>query len=257
MGGFASMVGKTKLGMVICGTMNVVICDDEKYFTDVLEQQIRTYAAHNDFKLEIHTFHSAKELLCADLSDCDALFLDIDMPETTGLEAAQMIRMNYPDLILVFITGWIEYAPAGYRVNAFRYLLKKKLPEELPVCLDEIRAKMFENAAMVTVQTRERTLEIAIKNILYAEGTSHRSVYLHLLKGQEPVECVGKLADYEEHLANNGFLRLQKSFLANMEHIVKIRNYIATLRDGTELKVSERQYAEVKKQFFMWKGKIL
>ena len=148
---------------------------------------MRSYAAHNDFKLEIQTFCSAKAMLLADLSDCDALFLDIDMPEISGLEAARMIRVIYPDLILVFITGWIEYAPAGYRVNAFRYLLKKNLSEELPVCLDEIRAKMFENAAMVTVETRERTLEIAIKNILYAEGTSHRSLYLHLLKGPESV----------------------------------------------------------------------
>ena len=164
--------------------------------------------------------------------------------------------MNYPDLILVFITGWIEYAPAGYRVNAFRYLLKKKLSEELPVCLDEIRAKLYENAAMITVQTRDRTLELAIKNILYAEGTSHRSVFLHLKEGGA-IECVGKLSDYEARLSDNGFLRLQKSYLANMEHIVKIRNYIATLRDGTELKVSERQYAQVKKQFLMWRGRIL
>lgn len=251
------MVEKKKIGMVICGTMNVVICDDEKYFTDMLEQQIRDYAAYNDFKLVIHTFLSAKALLSADLSDCDALFLDIDMPETTGLEAARMIRVNYPDLILVFITGWIEYAPAGYRVNAFRYLLKKNLSEELPVCLDEVRAKMFENAAMITVQTRERTLEIAIKNILYLEGTSHRSVYLHLAKEQKEIECVGKLADYEALLSGSGFLRLQKSYLANMEHIVKIRNYLALMRDGTELKVSERKYAAVKKQFLMWKGRIL
>ena len=251
------MVEKKKTRMVICGTMNVVICDDEKYIVDMLERQIRDYAAYTDFKLAIHTFLSAKALLSADLSDCNALFLDIDMPEMTGLEAARLIRVNYPDLILVFITGWIEYAPAGYRVNAFRYLLKKNLAEELPLCLDEVREKMFENAAMVTIQTRERTLEIPIKNILYLEGTSHRSVYLHLAKGQKVIECVGKLADYEALLSGSGFLRLQKSYLANMEHIVKIRNYLALMRDGTELKVSERQYAGVKKQFLLWRGRIL
>ena len=110
---------------------------------------------------------------------------------------------------------------------------------------------------MITVQTRDRTLELAIKNILYVEGTSHRSVFLHLVKERDAIECVGKLSDYEVRLSDNGFLRLQKSYLANMEHIVKIRNYIATLRDGTELKVSERQYAQVKKQFLMWRGRIL
>lgn len=237
--------------------MNIVICDDNEKFVAELESKIRREAALKDVIFQVKTFNSSKELLASDLSDCDVLFLDIDMPNINGLEAARMIRMNYPDLILVFITGWIEYAPAGYRVNAFRYLLKKNLSEELPVCLDEVQAKMFENAAMVTIQTRERTLEIAIKNILYLEGTSHRSVYLHLAKEQKAIECVGKLADYEALLSGSGFLRLQKSYLANMEHIVKIRNYLAFMRDGTELKVSERQYAEIKKQFLMWKGRIL
>ena len=251
------MLKKKSLRMVTCKKMNIIICDDEKLFTDTLERQIRSYAAFNDFDTSIQVFHSSKALLNADLYNCDALFLDISMPEITGLEIARMLRINYPDLILVFVTGWIEYAPAGYRVNAFRYLLKKKLLSELPVCMDEIREKMFENAATITVQTRERSLEIAIKNILYIEGTAYRSVYLHLVKSLTALECTGKLADYEELLSNNGFLRLQKSYLANMEHIVKIRNYLAFLQDGTELKVSERRYSQVKKQFLMWKGKVL
>ena len=249
------MVKKSNIGTVTRRKMNIVICDDDMDFATTLESQIRSYAAYNDFEVNIQTFYSAKTLLSADLFNCDALFLDIDMPEITGLEAAQLLRADHPDLILIFITGWIEYAPAGYRVNAFRYLLKKDLIKELPRCMNEIREKMFENTATVIVYTRERTFEIAIKIILYFEGSAHRSVYLHLVKSAAPIECVGKLADYETLLLNNGFLRIQKSFLVNMDYITKIRNYIATLEDGTELKVSERQYSQIKKQFLMRRGK--
>ena len=251
------MVKSKSTRMVINKKMNIVICDDEKLFTNTLEQHIRNYAAHHDFNVNIQVFYAAQTLLNADLSNCDALFLDIAMPEITGLEAAKLLRRDYPDLILVFVTGWIDYAPAGYRVNAFRYLLKKKLVTELPICMDEIRERMFEDSATITVQTRDRTLEVAIKNILYIEGTARRSVYLHLEKSREPVECLGRLVDYEELLSNKGFLRLQKSYLANMNHIVKIRNYTAYLKDSTELKVSERRYSQVKQQFLMWKGRIL
>lgn len=251
------MVEKKNSRMEICGKMNVVICDDERYFTDALERLIRNYAALKDFKLAVQIFHTSKTLLQADLSTCDVLFLDIDMPEINGIETAREIRTHYPELILVFVTGWIDYAPAGYRVNTFRYLLKKNLAEELPICLDEIREKLFENAEMVTLQSRDRTIEIAIKSMMYFEGTAHRFVRLHLSKETMPVECLGRLSDYEKLLKEKGFLRLQKSYLVNMDHIVKIRNYYAVLRDGTELKVSERQYAHVKKQFLMWKGRIL
>lgn len=121
------MVKKSNIGTVTRRKMNIVICDDDMDFATTLESQIRSYAAYNDFEVNIQTFYSAKTLLSADLFNCDALFLDIDMPEITGLEAAQLLRADHPDLILIFITGWIEYAPAGYRVNAFRYLLKKDL----------------------------------------------------------------------------------------------------------------------------------
>ena len=169
--------------------MNIVICDDERYFVDLLELRLKKYAAGKDIGLNLQKCYSAQSLLSLDLMGCDAVFLDIDMPGTNGMEAAQALRKRYPKLILVFVTGWIQYAPAGYRVNAFRYLLKERLDDEL--------------------------------------------------------------------LSAKGFLRLQKSYLANMEHIIKMKNYTAFLRNGQELKVSERQYAQIRKRFLLWKGHIL
>lgn len=243
--------------VVIYKTMKIVICDDEAVFVNVIESQLRNYAAKIDLNIEITKCRSARELLSLDLLGCDVLFLDIDMPEINGITAAREIRKINRDVILVFVTGWIEYAPAGYQVNAFRYLLKTSLEQEFEPCMEDILARLHENAEMMLFQTRDRTLEISLRTILYLEGTQRRSVLLYLYDGRNPIECTGKLAEYDERLCEKGFLRLQKSYLANMDHIVRIKNYIALLRDGTELKVSERQYAEVKKQFLMWKGRIL
>ena len=236
--------------------MNIVICDDERIFANELEFEIRKIASRKDLVISIRKFTISKLLLASDLSDCDVIFLDIDMPAPNGLEAAKTLRENYPDLILVFVTGWIEYAPAGYRVNAFRYLLKKNLAEDLPICLDEIQDKLLDNSTVISFSTRERTIEIAVRNILYLEGTPRRSVLLYLKQLRTPIECVGKLSDYETELHDKGFLRLQKSYLANMNNIEKIKNYYAVLTDGTSLKVSERQYSKVCKTFLMWKGPI-
>lgn len=242
-----------KIGMI--ESMNIVICDDQHYFLEMMEKELRDYAAYRDLIIRIERFESSDRLINADLSGCDVLFLDIDMPGINGIDAARMLRENYPDLILVFVTGWIEYAPAGYRVNAFRYLLKSKLSEELAVCLDEVHEQLMKNAEMLSVNTRDRTIEVAIRNILFFEGTSQRAVLMHLNHPAKTVMCTGKLADYDLALAGKGFLRLQKSYLANLDNIMKIRNYTAVLRDGTELKVSEKRYSQIKKQFLMWKGK--
>lgn len=54
---------------------------------------------------------------------------------------------------------------------------------------------------------------------MYIEGTGHRMVLVHLVGQEKPLECSGKLAELDERLINDGFHRLQRSFLANIRHI--------------------------------------
>ena len=78
--------------VVIYKTMKIVICDDEAVFVNVIESQLRNYAAKIDLNIEITKCRSARELLSLDLLGCDVLFLDIDMPEINGITAARPLR---------------------------------------------------------------------------------------------------------------------------------------------------------------------
>ena len=237
--------------------MNIAICDDERNFAKMLKDYISEYAAIHDFTNHVELYFSPTQLLRADLSKCDVVFLDIEMPGIDGIETARQLRQQYDELLLVFITGWIKYAPDGYRVNAFRYLLKKSLPEDLWLCLDEIQEKLFENTECISLRSKERELEIPLKNIVYFEGTRQKNVLVYLKHELTPIECYGKISEKDELLQEKGFLRIQKSFLVNMAYIEKIRNYKARLRNGTELKVSERQYQSVNQQYLIWRGHML
>lgn len=236
-------------------SMRIAICDDNTAFVDTIVREITRWSAVLDLESDYLRFSSSKALLEHDLSSVQVLFLDIEMPKYNGIEVAHKIRENHPDIILVFVTSWLQYAPAGYRVNAFRYLLKNRLADELPQCLNEIRQKICETDKSIILQQRERSQEILIKDILYCEGTPHRSVLVHCLSmPDKALECTGKLRDYENRLAAHGFLRIQKSYLVNMAHIDRIKNHMAVLRNGNTLKVSEKNYSNVCKQFLMWRG---
>ena len=238
-------------------TMKITICDDNRSFAASVEARIRDYAAIRGMEIRVRTVYSAEELLQMDHTGTDVLFLDVEMPGLNGIEAAKELRRTYSDLLIVFVTCWIEYAQAGYRVNAFRYYLKEQLLSEFDACMDELVEKIRERSETVLIYAGGRTSEIPISSILYFEGTQKRSVLLHRAGGEGTVECAGKLSDFEELLRGKGFLRLQKGFLVNMSHIVKISNYYACLSDGAALKVSERQYADIKKRFILWKGREL
>lgn len=107
--------------------VKIVILDDELEFSKILDKKIKEYCARKDLLYDCQIFSSSKNLLEDDLSSIQVAFLDIDMPEINGLDVAKVLHQRYPEMILVFVTSFIKYAPSGYKVNAFRYLLKTQL----------------------------------------------------------------------------------------------------------------------------------
>ena len=233
--------------------VKIVILDDELEFSKILDKKIKAYCARKDLLYDCKIFSSSKSLLSEDLSSVQAAFLDIDLPDLNGLEIAAILRQRYPEMVLIFVTSFIEYAPSGYKVNAFRNLLKAKLDEELSSCMDDLQEKLYENNRVIQIRQKDRFLPIAIKDILYFEGTSQRRVQAILTCG-ETIECLGKLEDYDQFLSEQGFIRLQKSFLVNMQYIDKMASYSAQLRNNVTIKVSEKNYKAICRKFLLWKG---
>ena len=234
--------------------MKVIICDDNSTFVFKLKNLISDYCAKKDLPLDCSLYYSPTSVLSADLSSVQAVFLDIDMPKINGLEVAKQLRRRRPDLIIVFVTAYIEYAPAGYRVDAFRYLLKTQVNEELTSILDDIQQKLYASQETILLRQGDYDIPVALKDILYFEGTPRREVLVHLLNAAEPLHCSGKLADFVDSLHEKGFLRLQKSYLANMAHIIRIRSYKVTLRNYEVLKASEKNYSIICEEYLQWKG---
>lgn len=237
--------------------MKVAICDNDTDFILKLKNCIGDYFAHSNLIGEFVLFSSPVKMLEADLSAVDVVFLDVDMPEINGIEAAGYLRQKLPDVMLVFVTDYIEYAPAGYRVDAFRYLLKSRMSQELNSILDEIVDKLYVDQSTIQVKSQGEDILLPLKNIVYIEGTGRRMVLVHLVGEGNPLECSGKLSDFESQLNDSGFLRLQRSFLANIRHIKKISSYTAFLDNGTELRVTDKNYNQLRNSFLSWKGNRL
>lgn len=238
--------------------MNCVICDDDPLFAEQLKERIREQCVQNDWEYRCRQA-DAQTLLEMDFSAVDVLFLDIEMPDVNGLEAAKQIRQRYDDLLLVFVTGFIDYAPSGYKVHAFRYLLKSRLDEELPECLMDIQEKLYSSQESIRVKAINGEKCVRLKSIVYLEGTSKRHTLLHLYEFGETVyvECLGLLSSYEKQLRDKGFLKIQKSYLVNMEYIQKMANYRAILKTKEELRTSISDFQEKRQTFLLWKGEHL
>ena len=136
--------------------MRIMVCDDNELFLSAFKQKIEDYCAKKDWECQIGVFSDPKKILNESIKDVEIVFLDIDMPNRNGLDIARELRSQSEDLIIVFVTGFLEYAPKGYTVGAFRYLLKTDIDNSLINCLDDIWEKLYVKQEAIAFLTEEQ-----------------------------------------------------------------------------------------------------
>ena len=107
--------------------MRILICDDEQKLIDLELSILQEYCRSTNIAATFFTFTDS--LSAGNIGEFDIAFLDIDMEKLNGIELARKLRSKNPTSIIIFVTNFIQYAPEGYEVNAFRYLLKSILCE--------------------------------------------------------------------------------------------------------------------------------
>lgn len=102
--------------------------DDETYMLKEIEEMLRRVRPND----EIFTFSNpAKALEAAKRQPADVAFLDIQMGSMTGLELALELKKLQPDMHIIFVTGYQEYAVQAFQMHATGYLLKPIVEEDL------------------------------------------------------------------------------------------------------------------------------
>lgn len=234
--------------------VRILLCDDNPVFLERVREMIRNTLASRKLDGAIHAFTAPGEIPEALLADCGIFFLDMDFPseQETGLTLAGKIRQINRDAVIVFLTNYIEYAPAGYKVQAFRYLLKSDVDSSLEETLWEAVGQLETKKETVQLSVSGESVTLFLEDILYLEAQAH-TVVVHT-RGQEAHRVYSSLASLEQQIGSRGFLRIQKSYLVNMRRIQRLRFDYVTLDDGTQLPVSKTGYAEQKRKYMLWKG---
>lgn len=161
--------------------MNLLVCNDDRQDLDQITALLAGPCQEVGAKLVATTQPEELE----DLSCFDLAFLDIDMKEMNGLTLARRLRAARPDAVIVFITNFVQYAPEGYEVQAFRYLLKPALEEKLPGCFALAVEELRRRRRSIIVRSEGEAVELQLRDILYFES-DQRMVTAHLLHNQRP-----------------------------------------------------------------------
>lgn len=241
--------------------IRIILCDDDSIFLERMRVDIRSALKQMNIEAVIQIFNEIETIPLQAMLDCDIIFLDIDFNDKkyTGIDVARKIRNARQNAIIIFLTNYIEYAPEGYEVQAFRYALKSEVDKKLTQYLQAAINKLFAEKEPFHINVSGEPVTLYLEDILYIESQGHNAVIFTQKprkKAELPKEykVYSTLSKLEQQLSSRGFLRIQKSYLANMRRMKQYRCNEALLDNGTTLPVSEKNYSENKKKYLLWRG---
>lgn len=211
-------------------TIRCVILDDEPMAVALLSKYVEKIPS---FELIKATTNPFEVLQLIAQTTIDLLFIDIQMPELTGL---QMMEMLGNKTKFVITSAYSEYALKGYEHNVVDYLLKpisfdrfyksvQKIETLFKEVVTEVAVKVEEKPdEFLFVKTDGKLVKIRLTDLLLIEGLKD---YLYLHLKNEKLIVLDTLKDFESKLPNLDFMRIHKSFIIRLDQIETIeRNRI-------------------------------
>ena len=237
--------------------INCIIVDDEQHAIDILEHYVKqtphlTHVASFTNPIEALKFIAGQKI--------DLVFLDIHMPELSGIDFIKAIQ-NKSKVILT--TAYSEFALEGYELYVVDYLLK---PIRLPRFLAAVQkvAEQANTTAEASSETKEddyifvkteakgKLLKINLADIDFIESMKN---YMAIHAGGQKILVYTSMKELEERLPKKQFIRVHKSFIIPISRITGIEGNMVRLKNvSAEILIGESYKAELME---IIKGKMI
>jgi DNA-binding LytR/AlgR family response regulator len=209
--------------------MKCTVIDDEPYALDLM----RGYVAKTPFLELTECFSNPfKALSFLTSTRVDLIFLDINMPEVTGI---QLIKSLPTPPKVIFTTAYPEFAAESYEYNAIDYLLKPVRYERFLKAVNKAAEFLNQNGlslpaaevaderlADIVIKSGTRFIKIDPNEILYVEGAGN---YMIFHTAGQKIMALLTMQEVIESLPADLFIRIHKSFIVSLKHIDMIENH--------------------------------
>lgn len=195
-----------------------IVVDDEPLAVELLADYLQKTPG---MQVVLKTTHVLDALHGVQQGNADLLFLDIQMPELTGIQFMKIIRNACP---VILTTAYAEYALEGYEYDVVDYLLKPVTFERFMVAVDKAKRRLEQAAPKempqqvehIFIKTEYRIQKIDLNDILYIEALRD---YIAIHTPTAKILSLESLRNMEEILPAAGFIRIHKSYIINQNKI--------------------------------------
>ena len=202
------------------------IVDDEPMALNLVESYVKK-TPFLDLKKKCSSAIEALEFIKEE--SVDLLFLDIQMPDLTGLEFSKMLSK---ETRVIFTTAFDQYALEGFKVEALDYLLKpfdyaeflaaaNKATTWFSLVKGKQKEIISEEKEFLFVKSEYKQLRIKLADVLYFEGLKDY-IKIWLKDNPKPILTLMSLKTLQDELPETKFMRVHRSFIVSLKNIEEI-----------------------------------
>lgn len=230
----------------------IAILEDGEKSIEWIQRIISQYFMKLNMDYKLFCFQNTQLFFkkLPELSSCRLFLLGTDLPDCQGIQAARRIREVYAESYLIFITDHMEYASEAFEVGAFRYININLLEEKLELALDALMKNDYcVRERAYCIQNQSVCENIAYRNIYYLFKMGKYVMIIHNFGVSKIRKSLHKV--YEE-LNSEQFIFIDKSFIVNVNHVIKINDKQVIMSNQDILPVSIPRIASVKQSIIKY-----
>lgn len=221
--------------------MHIAIVEDNQENQRTLRQHILTYAKEHHLTVSIDCYKDGIEIIDKFKSNYDLIYLDVEMEILDGMTTAGKIRDYDQEVLIVFVTNFVQWAIEGYSVNATDFLLKPLTYFNFCEHFKKIQKQLVNRErTSLTVKSGSGFRKIDLNDLLYIESDGH---YLEFVLTESTFSILESMKNIEEKLVPFDFFRCNNGYIVNLKHVKNVDKNIVTVGNH-ELQISRPRRKE-------------
>ncbi len=226
-------------------SVKVAILDDEnkdienvkRYFEKIKEIDYQcTY-----FNNETHLFEEVYDLY----------ILDIEMPDTNGLDVAEKIKELYPHSVIMLHSKRNDLVFESFKIGVFFFIRKDNFEEDMDYARIRLDKHFISNNLIYKYRNKDIIKNISHQNITYIEKIDHH-VEIHL---DDNSILIDKTSMRNIIPQFNEFIQCHQSYLVNLNHVESLDEKDFIMKNKDRIQISKRNYMKVRKVYIDYLNK--
>lgn len=230
--------------------MNIAIGNKEINISILIKEKIMEISQKLSIPVNISIFTNGTELLI-EKNKFDIIFLDTDMKDITGIQIASCIRITNSNIKLIFLSDNDELVFQVLKYQPYRFIRKRYLNTELKEAIISF-FQSAKNSNTFICRTGNVSIPVNLNEICFFEIFGH-NIEVHTVNRK--IHITGTLNTLQNQLEPFGFMRIHKSYLVNIKHILNFDSKNITMSNMIVLPFSKYRNAEFKRKILNFNRK--